>query len=70
MTSDETYFPGNRENLQEPIQMQLSKELFSENSPDYMKSAFNFKHFEKNDKSHSLCLSDIIDCEIGAYINV
>ena len=70
MTSDETYFPGNRENLQEPIQMQLSKELFSENSPDYMKSTFNFKHFETNDKSHSLYLSDIIDCEIGAYINV
>ena len=52
--------------------MQLSKKLknFSEFSTAFPKSTFNFKHFEKNDESDSLCLSKIIDCKMRAYGNV
>ena len=72
LTPDEKYFPGSGENIREPIQMQLSKKLkiFSEFSTAFPKSTFNFKHFEKNDESDSLCLSKIIDCKMRAYGNV
>ena len=72
MTSDENYFPGNRENLPQPIETQLSKKLkiFSENSVGSPKATFNFKPLENKDESDSLCLSEIIHCEIRAYVNV
>ena len=44
--------------------------LFSELFTAFLKSPFNCKRFEKNDESHSLCLSEIIECEIRAYVNV
>ena len=49
LTSDENYFVCNKENLPQPIQMQLSKKLqiFSQFSTAFPKSTFNFKHFEK-----------------------
>ena len=72
MTPDEKYFPGNRENLQESIKMKLSKKLksFSAFFTAFLKSTFNLKHFKKKkDEPHSQGLSEIIDCEIGAYVN-
>ena len=36
----------------------------------FLRFTFNFKHFKKEDGSHSLCLSEIIDCEIRAYVTV
>ena len=71
-TSDEKYFLGKRENLQQPIEIQLSTNLkiFSENSTRILKSKFDFKHLEYEDESHSLRLSVIIDCKIRASVNV
>ena len=42
---------------------------FSQPFTAFSKSPFNVKHFEKKDESHSLCLSEIIDCKIRAYGN-
>ena len=52
--------------------MQLSKKLniFSQRFTAFLKSAFNFEHFENKDEAHSLCLSDIIEGERCAYANV
>ena len=62
LTPDKKYFPGNRENLRQPIQMKLSKKLkiFCQFYTAFPKFTFNFKHFEKKDESHSICLSEII----------
>ena len=50
LTPDENFFLGNKENLQQPIQMKLSKKLkvFSQFFTVFLKSTFNFKHFEEN----------------------
>ena len=32
-----------------------------------MKSALNSEYFEKKDQSHSLSITEIIDCETGSY---
>ena len=45
----------NRDNLTQPIQMQLSRkqENFSEFVFAFLKSIINFKHFRKRDDPHS-----------------
>ena len=73
LTSDREYFPGNRENLPEPSQIQLSNKLktfFSELSTSFAKYIFNFEHLEQKDESHSFCVSKSIDCKIRAFVNV
>ena len=35
-----------------------------------MKSTLNSEYFEKKDQSHSLSITEIIDCETGSYWNV
>ena len=72
MTPDENYFPGNRENLQQPIQMKLSEKLkvFSELFAAFLKSKLNFKHSGKKDGSHRLCVFETRDCKIHLYVNV
>ena len=72
MTSDEKYFPNKSENLPQLIEIELYKKLkiFSEFSTAFLKCKFNINHFENKDESHSLCLSEIIDCKIRAYVNV
>ena len=66
------YFPGNRENLLHPIQMEQFKKLktCSECFTAFLKCKFHSKHFEKKYDSHGLCLSQIVDCEIRVYVNV
>ena len=32
-----------------------------------MKSTLNSEYFGKKDQFHSLCITDIIDCETGSY---
>ena len=56
----------------QPIKIQLSKKLkvFPELLTEFLKSSFNFDHFEKKDESHSLCISKIIDGETRTYVNV
>ena len=54
--------------------MQLSKKVntFSQFFSAFLKSTLNLKHSKKkkNDKSHSLGLSETIDCQIRAYVFV
>ena len=54
-TADENYSLLNRDNLSQPIHMQLSQKqksfpwIFFE----FLKSILNFEHFEKNHYAHS-----------------
>ena len=49
VTADDCYYLLNWKNLQQPIQMQLSKEVnfFPQLFAQFLKSTSNFKHFEK-----------------------
>ena len=60
------------ENLTHQIQMQISPKpkTFSEFCIASMKSRLNSEYFEKKDQSHSLSITEIIDCETGSYWNV
>ena len=35
-----------------------------------LKSTLNLEYFEKKDQSHSLSITDIINCETDSYLNV
>ena len=49
----------NRDNLMQPIHLQLSQKLksFSEFFPAFSKSKVNLEHFRKKDDAHSLLIS-------------
>ena len=55
LTVDEKQSLLNRDNLTQPIQMQLCKKqkAFSEISLAFLNSLLNFKHFRKKDDPHS-----------------
>ena len=65
LTADDKCSLCNISNLQELIQMQLSKKLktFCHFFSRVLKSASNFESFGKRDYSHSLCISKLMDCE-------
>ena len=72
LTADDKHYLLNRDNLREPIQMQLSEKQkkFSEFIFAFLKSIFNFEHFSKKDEPHSRCISESKGCEKRRYINV
>ena len=55
LTADDKHYLLNRDNLTEPIQMQLSQKqkTFSEFFFAFLKSILNFKHLPKKDDPHS-----------------
>ena len=55
LTVNEKHYLRNRENLMEPIQMQLSKQqkTFSEISFEFLNSLLNFKPLPQKDDPHS-----------------
>ena len=55
----------NRDNLMQPIHMQLSQKLktFSRLFPAFSKSSLNFQHFQKKDDAHSLFICWGTACE-------
>ena len=55
LTADDKYSVQNCENLQLPIQMQLSekRKIFCQFPLTFLESASNFKHFERKDGRHS-----------------
>ena len=61
LTADGKYSLFKRDNLTQPIQMQLSQkqETFSEFFSAFLKSSLNFQHFEKKDDSHSWVFSKL-----------
>ena len=60
------------ENLQHQFKMQISQKpkTFSLFFIASMKSTLNSEYFEKKYQSHSLSITEIIDCETGSYWNV
>ena len=67
MTADDKHYHLNRDNLTQPIQMQLSQKekTFSELFFAFLKSSLNFTHFPKKDDLHSWCISKIKGSENG-----
>ena len=59
LTAVDKYSLLNRDNLRQPIQRQLSQKwkTFSEFVSKFLKSILIFEHFQKNDQSHSWCIS-------------
>ena len=57
------------ENLPHQFQMQISPKpkTFSRFFIASMKSTLNFEYFEKKDQSHSLSITENIDCETASY---
>ena len=35
----------------------------------FPKSTLNFQYFEKKDQSHSLGITEVINCELGSHLN-
>ena len=59
LTVDDKHYLLNRDNLTQPIQMQLSKKqkTFSEISFAFLNSLLNFKHLPKKDRPHGCFIS-------------
>ena len=36
----------------------------------FLKSTLNFEYFERKNQSHSLSITEIINCETGRYLNL
>ena len=55
LTADDKHYLLNRDNLTQPIQMQLSQKqkTFSEFFFAFLKSILDFKHFQRKDDPHS-----------------
>ena len=62
----------NRDNLMQPIHMQLSEKLktFSGFFSAFSRSKLNFEHFQKSNDAHSLFISEATACEKRCYISV
>ena len=67
LTGRDKYSLRNRDNLQQPFQMQLSQkqEIFSEFFFAFLTSTLTFEHFPKNEQPHSLFISEIKYAEKG-----
>ena len=65
LSADGKYSLLNRDNLTQPIQMQLSwkQKTFSDFFSAFLKSSWNFERFLKKDDPHSWCISEITDPE-------
>ena len=63
LSPDGKYSLLNRDNLTQPIQMQVSRKqkTFSEFFSAFLKSSLNFEYFLKKDDPHSWCISEITD---------
>ena len=72
LTADYMYSPWNRANLWEQVPRQISRKskTFTRFLIAFLKSTLNLKYFEKKDQSHSLSITEIINCETGSYLNV
>ena len=59
LTVDEKHYLLNRDNLTQPIQIQLSQKqkTFSQFFLKFLKSILNFKELGKEDDRHSSCIS-------------
>ena len=72
LSADGKYSLLNRDNLTQPIQMQLSRKqkTFYEYFGAFLKSCLNFEHFQMKDDSSSRGVSKITESKKHGYINV
>ena len=65
LAANEKYPVGNRDNLKIPIQMHFSQKekTFSQFVRAFLNYKSNFKHFEKKDDHHRVCIFQIKDSE-------
>ena len=65
LSADGKYSLLNRDNLTQPIQMQLSRKQksFSDFLAAFLQSSWNFEHSLKKDDPHCWCISKITDTE-------
>ena len=72
MSAVDKYSLPNRDNLMQPIHMQLSQKLktFSQFFLPFSKSRLNSEHFQKKDDAHSLFVCGATACEKRVYIYV
>ena len=65
LSADGKYSLLNRDNLTQPIQMQLSRKqkTFSEFFSAFLKSSLNFEHLLKKADPYCWCISEIVDTE-------
>ena len=65
LSADGKYSLLNRDNLTQPIQIQLSRKqkTFSEFFAAFLKFSWNFEHFQKKDDCHSWGISKITESE-------
>ena len=65
MSAVDKYSLPNRDNLMQPIHMELSLKLktFSEFFSAFSKSRLNFEYFQEKDDAHSLIISEATSCE-------
>ena len=72
LTADDKYSGSNMQNLPQQIQTQLSRKqkTFSAFFIAFLKCAWNIEHFQKKDEYPTLIISEIIDAERRAYLNV
>ena len=65
LTADDKYSLLNRDNLTQPIQMQLSQKqkTFLESFSSDLKSQVNFEHFQKKGDPVSWCIFEIAESE-------
>ena len=71
-TADDKHYLLNRDNLTQPIQMQLCQKQknFSEFFFAFLKPWWNFKHLRKKHDPRSWCISGSTGSEKYGYINV
>ena len=72
LTVDDKYSGTNMKNLAQQFQTPLSpkQKTFSQFLIEFLKCAWNLKHFQKKDEYPSLINSEIIDAERRGYLNV
>ena len=52
------------------MQTSLKLKSYSRFFIAFLRSTLNLEHFETKDQSHSLSITDIINCENGSYLIV
>ena len=70
LTADYKYSYWNRDNLWQQVPRQISRRVnaFFGFFVAFVKSMLNLEYFQKKDQSHSLSITEIINCETGSYL--
>ena len=68
LTADYQHSRSNRDNLWQQVPRQNSRKVnaFSGFFMVFLKSTSNLEYFERKDPTHSLSLTEIINCETGS----